>query len=46
MAGVAGLEPAHGRIKTSCLTTWLYPYESGGNDGIRTCDPRIMNALL
>ena len=25
MAGVAGLEPAHGRIKTSCLTAWLYP---------------------
>jgi hypothetical protein len=25
MAGVAGFEPAHGGIKTRCLTAWLYP---------------------
>ena len=25
MAGVAGLEPTNGGIKTRCLTTWLYP---------------------
>ena len=25
MAGVAGFEPTHDWIKTSCLTAWLYP---------------------
>jgi hypothetical protein len=45
MAGVAGFEPTHDGIKTRCLTAWLYPY-NGGNGGTRTCDPRIMNALL
>ena len=25
MAGVAGFEPAHDRIKTDCLTAWLHP---------------------
>ena len=25
MDGVAGFEPARGRIKTSCLTAWLHP---------------------
>ena len=25
MAGVGGLEPPHGGIKTRCLTTWLHP---------------------
>ena len=25
MAGVAGFEPAHTRIKTWCLTAWRYP---------------------
>jgi hypothetical protein len=45
MAGVAGFEPTHDGIKTRCLTAWLYPC-NGGNGGTRTCDPRIMNALL
>ena len=25
MVGAAGFEPAHGGIKTHCLTTWLRP---------------------
>ncbi len=25
VAGVAGFEPAHGGIKSHCLTTWLHP---------------------
>jgi hypothetical protein len=27
MAGVVGIEPTHGGIKTRCLTTWLHPSE-------------------
>ncbi|CAI8872460.1 hypothetical protein EMIT0196P_30034 [Pseudomonas chlororaphis] len=26
MAGAAGFEPTHGRIKTCCLTAWRRPY--------------------
>ncbi len=25
MVGVAGFEPAHGGIKSRCLTTWRHP---------------------
>ncbi len=48
MAGVLGFEPRNGEIKTRCLTAWRYPNfrNSGGYDGIRTCDPRIMSAML
>ncbi len=47
MAGVLGFEPRDGEIKTRCLTAWRYPNRNnGGYDGIRTCDPRIMSAML
>lgn len=48
MAGVGGFEPPHDEIKTRCLTAWRYPSDAvnGGNSGTRTCDPRIMNAML
>ncbi len=50
MAGVGGFEPPRDEIKTRCLTAWLYPnnvyLKNGGNSGTRTCDPRIMNAML
>jgi hypothetical protein len=29
MAGAAGFEPTHGRIKTCCLTAWRRPCKSG-----------------
>src|SRR5688572_16824469 len=29
MAGAAGFEPTHGRIKTCCLTAWRRPCSSG-----------------
>ena len=45
MAGVLGFEPRYGEIKTRCLTAWRHP-NYGGYDGIRTCDPRIMSAML
>ena len=25
LAGVAGFEPTHARVKVSCLTAWLHP---------------------
>ena len=37
MAGVAGFEPAHGEIKTRCLTAWLHPNNLGDySDTTRT----------
>ena len=45
MAGVPGFEPGYGGIRIHCLTAWRHP-KNGGYDGIRTCDPRIMSAML
>ena len=45
MAGVPGFEPGYGGIRIRCLTAWRHP-KNGGYDGIRTCDPRIMSAML
>ncbi len=35
MVGVAGFEPAHGGIKSRCLTTWRHPKRTGDMIGER-----------
>ena len=32
-AGVPGFEPGHDGIKTRCLTAWLYPNNTGADEG-------------
>lgn len=47
MAGVPGFEPGYDGIRIRCRTAWRHPNNGiGGYDGIRTCDPRIMSAML
>ena len=46
MAGVAGLEPTHARIKIWCLTDLAIPQYFGMPAGIRTPDPRLRRAML
>ena len=46
MAGVAGLEPTHARIKIWCLTDLAIPQHLGMPAGIRTPDPRLRRAML
>ena len=46
MAGVAGLEPTHARIKIWCLTDLAIPQCFGMPAGIRTPDPRLRRAML
>ena len=46
MAGVAGLEPTHARIKIWCLTDLAIPQHFGMPAGIRTPDPRLRRAML
>ena len=36
MAGAAGVEPAHARVKVSCLTAWLRPIGAASQSGINS----------
>ena len=33
MAGVAGFEPTHARVKVLCLTAWLHPFKYSSTNG-------------
>ena len=47
MAGDAGLEPTHARVKVWCLTDLANPQQKiGVPEGIRTPDTRLRRAVL
>src|SRR5690554_7576813 len=54
MAGAAGFEPTHGRIKTCCLTAWLRPCILSGCFGLhpsyvallsKACNGEVLHPL-
>ena len=45
MAGMAGFEPAHNRVKVYCLTAWRHP-NNGVDDGARTHDNQYHKLAL
>ena len=46
MAGDAGLEPTHARVKVWCLTDLANPQLNGVSGGIRTPDTRLRRPVL
>ena len=46
MAGDAGLEPTHARVKVWCLTDLANPQNIGVPEGSRTPDTRLRRAVL